>query len=58
MLKISIFDISVEMTDLRLQPELLGTMSVNSSPTAQNGRHFVDNIFKCIFVNENFAIFI
>ena len=28
--------------------------SINSSPAGQNCRHFVDDIFKCIFVNEMF----
>ena len=31
---------------------------VNSSPPGQNGRHFPDDIFKCIFMNEKFCIFI
>ena len=31
---------------------------VNSSPPGQNGRHFPDDIFKCIFVNEKFWILI
>ena len=31
---------------------------VNSSPPGQNGHHFADNIFRCIFVNENFCILI
>ena len=31
---------------------------VNSSPPGQNGRHFPDNIFKCIFVNEIVCILI
>ena len=31
---------------------------VNSSPPGQNGYHFVDDIFRCIFVNENFCILI
>ena len=26
----------------------------NSLRPRQNGRHFTDNIFKCIFLNENF----
>ena len=26
---------------------------VNSSPLGQNGRHFADGIFRCIFLNEN-----
>ena len=31
---------------------------VNSSLPGQNGCHFADNIFKCIFVNEKFCILI
>ena len=31
---------------------------LNSSSPAQNGRHFADDIFKCIFVNEKFCILI
>ena len=30
--------------------------TINSSPTGQNGRHFANNIFKCIFMNEEFYI--
>ena len=26
---------------------------INSSPPGENGRHFTDNIFKCIYLNEN-----
>ena len=29
-----------------------------TSPPAQNGRHFADDIFRWIFVNETFYIFI
>ena len=29
---------------------------INSSPPGQNGRHFTDDIFGCIFVNEKFCI--
>ena len=29
---------------------------INSSPPEQNGRHFADNIFKYIFVNEKYCI--
>ena len=29
---------------------------VNTLGQKQNGRHFADNIFKCIFLNENFWI--
>ena len=31
---------------------------VNSSPPGQNGRHFTDYIFRCIFVNEKFCMLI
>ena len=31
---------------------------VNSSPCGQNGSHFTDDIFGCIFVNEKFLILI
>ena len=33
-------------------------MLVNSCPPGQNGRNFVDAIFRCIFVNENVSILI
>ena len=33
-------------------------MSVNSSPPQQNGHHFADDIFSCIFVNEKNCILI
>ena len=29
---------------------------LNSSPPGQNGCHFADDIFRCIFLNENFCI--
>ena len=29
-----------------------------SFPTGQYGRHFTDDIFRCIFVNEKFCILI
>ena len=29
-----------------------------SSPHGQNGRHFADDVFICIFVNEKFCILI
>ena len=31
---------------------------VNSYPLGQNGCHFTDYIFKCIFMNEKFCVFI
>ena len=30
----------------------------NSSPPGQNGRHFANDIFMCIFVNEKLCILI
>ena len=38
--------------------ELWGSVvtAFSSSPPGQNGRHFADNIFKCIFLNEKFDI--
>ena len=33
-------------------------ISLNSSSTGQNGRHFAGDIFKCIFVNEKSYILI
>ena len=29
---------------------------INSSPPGQNDRHFAEDLFKCIFVNEKFYI--
>ena len=31
---------------------------INSSPSVQNGRHFADDLFGCILVNEKFCILI
>ena len=33
--------------------EPVGVLVVNTLGPRQNGRHFADDIFKCIFVNEN-----
>ena len=33
-------------------------LCVNSSPPGQNGRHFTNNIFRCIFENERVGILI
>ena len=38
--------------------DMMGLLYINSSPHPQNGRHFADDIFKCIFLNEKFCIFI
>ena len=37
---------------------LLRLQCVNSSPLAQNGRLFTDDIFRCIFVNEKLCILV
>ena len=34
------------------------TVHINSSPPWQNGRHFAEDIFKCIFMNEKCCILI
>ena len=36
----------------------LSLSELNSYPPGQNGRHFVHDIFRCIFVNEKFCILI
>ena len=36
----------------------INSQGINSSSPAQNGPHFVDDIFKCIFLNEKFCILI
>ena len=45
-----------------LCPEMLLAVKtdsiLNSPPPGQNGRHFADDIFRCIFVNEKFCILI
>ena len=33
-------------------------LGFNSSPCGQNGRHFADDIFRCIFVNEKLCVLI
>ena len=38
------------------RPCTVGISWVNSSPLGQNGRHFTDDIFKHIFLNEKFWI--
>ena len=37
---------------------MYASFAFNSSPPGQNGRHFTDDIFRCIFVNEKFCILI
>ena len=36
----------------------IGHSQLNSSLPGQNGGHFADNIFKCIFMNAKFGILI
>ena len=38
--------------------EMDGTNVYYLISPGQNGRHFADDIFKCIFTNENFVILI
>ena len=33
-------------------------LRINSSPAGQNGRHFADDISRCIFLNEKFYVLI
>ena len=44
---------SAKMVSILSRPQC-----VNSFPPRQNGLHFVDDIFKCIFVNEKFCVLI
>ena len=37
---------------------ILLQIKLNSYPPGQSVRHFANNIFKCIFLNENVRIFI
>ena len=50
-----------EMTNLRYFTRLFSvilhyTMVINTLRPRENGRHFADDIFKCIFTNENLWI--
>ena len=40
------------------QKKIVVVFYLNSSPPAQYGRHFADDIFVCIFLNENLCILI
>ena len=40
----------------RLSANMVLTMQVNTLRSRQNGRHFPDDIFKCIFLNDNLRI--
>ena len=44
--------------ELPLATKWLLLNSINSSPPRQNGRHFADDIFRYIFLNEKFYVLI
>ena len=53
----------VDRTFLEMVDEILLNLArtlvfINSSPPGQNGRHFADDVFRCIFINEKFCILI
>ena len=41
----------------RRQPDILFSLWSNTLKPCQNGRHFPDDIFQCIFLNRNVQIF-
>ena len=45
--------IQLEEVTMEMVVEIIKVTLVNSSPPGQNGRHFADDIFKRIFLNEN-----
>ena len=52
--KLSKWQVSVQpMRNISIK---IMTFLFNSSPPGQNGRHFADDTFKCIFFNENVRI--
>ena len=46
------------LSEVMLCDVLLSGFSVNPSRPGKNDRHFADDIFKCIFMNEKFCILI
>ena len=48
----------IEVTQSTFLTHLLQRKVLNSSPPGQNGRHFADDNFKFIFVNEGCRILI
>ena len=54
-LKIFYQEISFENAGLKMSFSFR-PQCVNSLSPKQNGHHFADNAFKCIFLNENFSI--
>ena len=47
---------SLRTIGIGFQTEKLYSVRFNTLRPRQNGRHFADNIFKCIFLNENARI--
>ena len=47
-----------DRSNIKLDNDYNHYWTFNSSPPGQNGRDFADDIFNCIFVNENFCILI
>ena len=45
-------NLNQEWSSFTLSYDITGSLWVNSSPPGQNGRHFADDIFTCIFANE------
>ena len=41
-----------------MHDQVMADSMINSFPLGQNGRHFANDIFRCIFVNEKFCILI
>ena len=51
---------TVDHNNLHINPFLIESSNelLTHLPPGQNYRHFADDIFRCIFVNENFCILI
>ena len=45
-------------SEVLIYDDTTAVFTFNSSSSGQNGCHFVDDIIRCIFVNEKFCIFI
>ena len=52
------FDYSGGFPQLKKWRNPVRTTFINISPLGQNGRHFTDDVFRCIFVIEMFCILI
>ena len=47
-------DYGILFTNSRIMPQ---PCTINPSPPEQNGHHFTDDIFRCIFINEKFFLY-